>query len=78
LSTGEFIPIKYQLGRVVKFGLPRITLQTKYFHWYAGWKPITLDDPGFYWRDLDTVKQWRSENRQFVQLSWRWGVGEIS
>lgn len=62
----------------IHFLFPFFTLKTKYFHWYAGWKPITLKDPGFYWRDLDQVLKWRAEDRQFVQLSWRWGVGEIS
>ena len=47
-------------------------------HGYIGWKPITLDDPAFWWRDLDIVKQWRAEGRQFVQLSWRGGIGAIS
>lgn len=62
----------------ITFWLPFFTLKTKYFHWYLGFKPITLDDPGFYWRNLDIVKKWRDEERQFVQLSWRWGIGNIS
>ena len=50
----------------------------KGIHGYCGWKPIRLDDPGFWWRDLDIVKQWRAEGRQFVQLSIRGGIGRKS
>jgi len=43
-----------------------------------GWKPITMKDPGFYWRDLDIVKKWVSESRLFVQGGARQGIGKIS
>lgn len=62
----------------LRFWFPFLTIRTRWFHWYLGWKPITLEDPAFPWRDLDIVRRWRAEGRQFVQLSWRWGVGDIS
>lgn len=62
----------------VTFWFPFLTIRTKYFHCYYEWKPITLDDPGFYWRDLDVVKQWRAEGRLFVQGGARQGTGSIS
>lgn len=60
------------------FWYPFLSVRNRWFHFYIGWKPITLDDPAFYWRDLLPVNTWRIKGRQFVQLSARWGLGTIS
>lgn len=67
-----------QLRRLfpVVFWFPFLTFKTKWVHCYIGWKPIFLEDPAFYWRELDVVKA--HEGKQFVQLSARIGYGEIS
>ena len=62
----------------IAFWFPFLTIRTKYFHCYYGWKPITLGDHGFYWRDLDIVKKWIYEGRLFVQGGARQGIGAIS
>jgi hypothetical protein len=57
---------------------PFFTLNIKWqgygVHAYIGWKPITMTDPRFYWRELDVVK---GNKGLFVQLSARWGLGKI-
>lgn len=57
---------------------PFFTVNTKWFHLYIGWKPITLDDPKFYWRLLDVAEKGKKDGVLFVQLSARWGLGAIS
>ena len=81
--SNKFIPVTAveRMTPVVGW-LPFFTYNIKIggygIHGYIGWKPITLDDPAFWWRDLDIVKRWRAEGLLFVQLSWRGGIGAIS
>lgn len=75
--------IKYELSEIrwlspLSFWFPFLSYRSAKFHAYLGWKPITLEDPAFYWRDLDLARELISKDRLFVQLSARWGVGEIS
>lgn len=81
--NNKFIPITaVRWMTPIRFWFPFFTYNIKIlgygFHGYIGWKPLTLDDPGFYWRDLESVIKWRQEGRLFVQLSWRGGIGQIS
>jgi hypothetical protein len=62
----------------ITFWFPFVSVRTRFIHFYIGWKPITLDDPAFYWRDLDWARELRAIGRQFVQLSARGGFGAIS
>ena len=49
------------------------------WHGYAGWRPITLDDPGFYWREHWSVLPYWVVGRLFVQhFAVRMGFGDIS
>lgn len=81
--NNRFIPISaVQRMWPITARLPFLTWNIKIggrgIHGYMGWKPITLEDPAFYWRELDIIKQWSSEGRLFVQLSIRGGIGAIS
>lgn len=58
--------------------LPFLSVVTKWFHFYVGWKPITLQDPKFYWRSLLHWKPAHNSTMTYAQLSIRWGKGKIS
>lgn len=62
----------------ISFWFPFVTYRGPWVHWYIGWKPISLDDPAFYWRELATISALHKAGAQFVQASARWGVGEVS
>ena len=47
------------------------------FHFHFGYTPVTLDDPGFYWRDHPFVLPWRESGKLFVVWSQRWGLGPV-
>jgi hypothetical protein len=59
---------------VAPFWFPFLTVNNRFFHFYIGWKPLNMEDPGFFWRDLNCIKK----NILHVQLSARWGFGDIS
>lgn len=60
------------------FWFPFLSVRTRWVHFYLGWKPITLEDPGFYWGELDWARELRGQGRPFVQLGARFGFGGIS
>ena len=62
----------------IAFWFPFVAYRSSKIHFYLGWKPITLDDPAFYWRALFVVDEWRKQDKLFVQLSVRFGFGGIS
>jgi len=76
--------IQYDLNEMtwlspITFWFPFVSFRSKTFHAYLGWKPIPPHlDPAFYWRKLWIARKWIEQGRLFVQLSARWGVGEIS
>lgn len=55
---------------------PFVTFFCPWFHFYIGFKPISMEDPAFFWRDMKFAKALRDEGTQFVQLSARWGLGD--
>jgi hypothetical protein len=83
VSANPFYGEQYTVGpncpeqfKVRRGWFPFITVNTRLFHFYIGWKPITLADPKFYWRDL-VVNDWLN-HELFVQLSARWGAGALA
>ena len=72
---------KYNVWDVKKFHardfwFPYIAFRSKSFHFYIGWKPIFVGargDPKFYWWPLV-----EDRGPLFVQLSCRWGSGDVS
>lgn len=73
----------HEVEEIAKFRLwlgwfPFLTTNNRLFHAYLGWKPIFPSlDPAFYWRDLPAAQVYIQQQRQFVQLSARWGWGRI-
>lgn len=57
---------------MLRFIWPFFTFSGANFHFYLGWKPISLNDPGFYWRAFATEAV-----PPFVEASARFGWGEI-
>ena len=63
----------------VRFWFPFIAFRSRRLHFYLGWKPIPVhQDNAFFWNKTDIAKKFISENRLFVQLGARCGVGSIS
>lgn len=60
--------------KVRRLPLPFLSINTRWFHLYLGWKPITVEDPKFYWAKWVDYKP----GELFVQMSSRWGGGSIS
>ena len=74
---------QYELADLVRLTIwrgwfPFLTVRTRLVHFYIGWRPVTMDDPAFYWRDLRAVDALRRAGALFVQFGIRWGVGAIS
>ena len=46
------------------------------WHGYIGDRPITLEDPQFYWRELPTIKALWKNGNLFSEFRWRIGVGD--
>ena len=55
-----------------------LSFRCPWFHFYLGAKPITLEDPQFYWRSYWEVMEYRQDGFEFYQQSARFGFGEVS
>jgi hypothetical protein len=73
LTLADLTSFSYRIGRY-----PFFSWNFWNWHGYAGWKPITLADPAFYWQEHPNIMMLKESGCLFVQLSARQGFGAIS
>lgn len=75
---GLYLPEALETIEVKEVNAWFLTVRNRLFHFYIGYRPITLADSKFYWRNHPDVKPHWEAGKLFVERKKRWGIGAIS